>query len=349
MLSPILYILYTVKLLWALSETKTGLDINKNTKIPAIMFVDDLSTMVKNLDEALKQYTAVQNYALTHRCVINTNKSAIATKGNQNKLIQDINNAGLDMKTTTTYVHLGTKHKLDHKRTHMKPSPNVLHRLSKARAILSEMTARGLGNTNLRHEAMLNIFEVQITKSVIYGTANVDLTTADKGALDNILADAIRSAMQWKEKGKEDNTWVILESNLIPLTVATQMDEVVTWIRAAQQKMNPIIQTIFKQDMQLLTSVITTCNSWGTTIERLKRSRKGEMYKNMRTAYIRNVKMKPTKHEHNMKCTKWELGIHLKGTAITRTVIHQKQAGALMRLHSILRHGHPTEYQQCAF
>ena len=190
-LSPILYILYTVKLLWALSETNTGLDINNNTKIPAIMFVDDLSTMVINLDEALKQYTAVQNYALTHRCVINTNKSAIATTGKQNKLIQDINNAGLDMKTTTTYVHLGTKHKLDHKRTHMKPSPNVLHRLSKARAILCEMTARGLGNTNLRHEAMLNIFEVQITKSAIYGIANVDLTTADKGALDNILADAI--------------------------------------------------------------------------------------------------------------------------------------------------------------
>ena len=69
----------------------------------------------------------------------------------------------------------------------------------------------------------------------------------------------------------------------------------------------------------------------------------------MRSAYTLSVRMKPTTHENEMQCTKKEMGIHLMGTAVTRTAIHQKQAGALMRLRSILRHGHPTEYQDCAF
>ena len=50
-----------------------------------------------------------------------------------------------------------------------------------------------------------------------------------------------------------------------------------------------------------------------------------------------------------MQSTKKEMGINLMGTAVTRTAIHQKQAGALVRLRSILRHGHPTEYHECAF
>ena len=69
----------------------------------------------------------------------------------------------------------------------------------------------------------------------------------------------------------------------------------------------------------------------------------------MRAAYTLNVRMKPTTHENEMQCTKKEMGIHLMGTAVTRTAIQQNQAGALMRLRSILRHGHPTEFQECAF
>jgi hypothetical protein len=348
-LSPVLYILYTIKLLWALEATNTGLDIDHKTKLPAIMFVDDLSTMAKNLDEAIKQYTAVQKFALTHRCVINTKKSSIATTGDTNNLCKALKDAGMSIKPTTKFVHLGAKHKVDHVRTHLHPSPNVLHRLSKARAMLHEMIARGLGNPNLRHEAMFEIFDTQITKSTTYSIASVDLTSADKGALDNVLADAVRAALQWANKDRENNEWVLLESNLLPPSVVAQMDEVATWIRASQQKINPIVQTILKNDVKLHAHVIQTCGSWGTSLERLKHSRKGELYKNMQTAYKRNIMMKPSTNEVNMRCTKRELGIHLKGTAVTRTAIHQEQAGALMRLRSILRHGHPTEHQSCAY
>ena len=62
-----------------------------------------------------------------------------------------------------------------------------------------------------RFKIMFKIFETQIIKTVVYSIASVDLTAADKGALDNILVDAVRTALQWTEKWKEDNTWVILE------------------------------------------------------------------------------------------------------------------------------------------
>lgn len=136
---------------------------------------------------------------------------------------------------------------------------------------------------------------------------------------------------------------------LLPPTAVAQMDELAIWIRASQNKINPLVCSVLKHDAQLQMSVIETCNEWGTTLERLKQSKKGELYKNMRAAYALNVRMKPTKDENKMQCTKREMGIHLKGTAVTRTTIHQKQAGTLMRLRSILRHGHTTEHKTCAF
>ena len=70
--------------------------------------------------------------------------------------------------------------------------------------------------------------------------------------------------MQWNTKDKEDNNWVILESNLLPPTAVAQMDELVTWIRASQKKINPLVYSVLKHDTQLQMSVIETCNEWGT-------------------------------------------------------------------------------------
>ena len=102
-LSPVLYILYTVKLLWALQATSTGLqvepEVENKPNLPAIMFVDDLSSsMAKTFNEALEQYITVQEFALTHRCVINTNESSAATTGCLQTLTKNMDEAGMTLK-----------------------------------------------------------------------------------------------------------------------------------------------------------------------------------------------------------------------------------------------------------
>jgi hypothetical protein len=175
------------------------------------------------------------------------------------------------------------------------------------------------------------------------------LKAADKGILDNVVADAVRAAMQWPDCEKEKNSWVIIESGLLPPTAMEQIDEIVAWIRADQDKTNPLVRAILKSDLKLHTHVINTCNAWGMSLGQLKQSKKNELYKNMRTAYTHNVRMKPEQYETTLPCSKTDLGIHLEGTAITRTAIHQSKAGALMRLRSILRYGNPIEKDKCAY
>lgn len=155
--------------------------------------------------------------------------------------------------------------------------------------------------------------------------------------------------MQWPDCGKEKNTWVIIESNLLPPTAMAQIDEIAAWVRTDQDNVNPIVKAIIKNDLKLHAHVLNTCNEWGMTLGQLKLSKKNELYKNMRTAYTKNVCMKHERYESTMQCSKIDMGIHLEGTAITRTAIHQSKAGALMRLRSILRHGNPMENNKCAF
>ena len=103
----------------------------KGSKIPSIMFVDDLSTFANNFEDTLQQYEAVQNFALSHRCVINTSKSKIATTEKAQELRAAMEEAGLPMDITESYISLGAKYKLDHIRNHKKAVPATMHRLSK--------------------------------------------------------------------------------------------------------------------------------------------------------------------------------------------------------------------------
>ena len=125
-LSPVLYILYTVKLIRPLQNTGTGIQITDQLKLPCLMFVDDLATLALLLEHTVAQFIAVQSYALTHRCIINTSKSSVATTEDQKELETALTEMGMLIKTTDTYVHLGAKHKLSHIRTHLHPSPAVL-------------------------------------------------------------------------------------------------------------------------------------------------------------------------------------------------------------------------------
>ena len=64
-LSPILYILYTAKLIMMIESTNTGITTTSGTKIPCTMFVDDLATLAHTVASILKQYGSIQTYALT--------------------------------------------------------------------------------------------------------------------------------------------------------------------------------------------------------------------------------------------------------------------------------------------
>jgi hypothetical protein len=145
-LSPVLYILYTIKLIKQIQTTNTGINAARDLKIPCLMFVDDLATLALTLKETLSQYMAIQAFALTHRCIINTKKSGAATSGDLEELSDGLAKAGLMLRTTASYEHLGAKHEPGRNRSHIHASPAVMHRLSKARAMLAEMRARGLGN-----------------------------------------------------------------------------------------------------------------------------------------------------------------------------------------------------------
>jgi len=213
--------------------------------------------------------------------------------------------------------------------------------------MLAEMTARGLGQIDLHQRATLRIIDKRITTSSTFGISGLEITSADRMALNKILADGIRLACQWDKKGTENNDWIILESNLLPPIVAAQMNDVAAWIRAAKGKLNPLIQGLFENDDKLHAHVIKTCSSWHLTIPTLMVVKDKELYKTMRDAYKEHISMKSVPKELEMPCSKHELGIHLQSTALERAGVHQKFSTTLMELRSILRHSHGVESRTC--
>ena len=348
-LSPVLYILYTVKLIRALKNTNTGFDNEQREKIPCLMFVDDLSTFTKNMREVVEQLKAINKYALSHKGVINMQKSAISTSGNSETLSETIKGTGTKLKVAEEYIHLGAKYKLNHERTQMSISPDVTHRMSKGRAMLSEMKVRGLGQTELHQKATLRIIDKRVITSSTYGISSLETTRIDRMALNKILADGIRLACQWDREEKENNDWIILESNILPPTAVTQMNDVAAWIRAAKGKINPVIRTLFEDDDQLHAHIIKTCSAWHLTIPTLMAVKDKELYKTMRKVYMKHIRMKEEPKELEMPCSKYELGIHLQITALERAGVHQNYSTTLMELRSILRHSHRVESKVCDY
>jgi hypothetical protein len=175
------------------------------------------------------------------------------------------------------------------------------------------------------------------------------MTALDELALNKILADGIRLACQWDMEEKEDTEWVIMESNLTPPAILTQMNDVAAWIRAAKGEINPLITTLFEEDDKLHAHIITTCNKWKLQIPQLMVVKDDELHKTMGEAYRATMINHDSKNELEMPCSKTELGIHLKGTALDRTGVHQVHAGPLLRLRSILRHAHRVESDVCPY
>ena len=348
-LSPVLYILYTIKLIRALEKTNTGLQRPEGGKIPCLMFVDDLATFTKNMNEVIKQLNAINKYAVSHKGVVNMFKSAVSTTGDKNTLTEAMNASGVSLKVVEDYVHLGAKYKLNIKRTHLSMSPDVGHRLSKGRAMLSEMTARGLGQTELKQKATLHIIDKRVVSTVTYGISSLETTATDKMVLNKLLADGVRLACQWDSGETEHTDWIILESNLIPPTVVTQMNDVTAWIRAAKGKMNPVIKQLFENDDKLQAHIIKTCSGWHLTIPMLMTVKDKELYKTMRNAYTRHIRMRDMPNELELPCSKHELGIHLHGTALVRTGVQQEYSGTLLELRSILRHSSRIESNVCVY
>ena len=290
-LSPVLYILYTVKLIKALERTNTGISQTTGGKIPCLMFVDDLDTLPKNMDEVITQLKAIQAYALSHKGVINMQKSSLSTSGDMNLLIEAVHASNMTLEVVAEYVHLGAKYKPNHTHTQMGASPDVVHRLSKGRAMMSEMTARGMGRTELSHQPILSIIQKRVVTTVTYGISSLSTTKTDRMLLNKILADGVRLALQWDIEGRETTDWVILESNLLPPTVITQMNTVAAWIRAVGGKINPIIRKLFEQDDVLHAHIITTCNNWHLTILELNAVKDKDLYKTLREAYVEHTRM----------------------------------------------------------
>jgi hypothetical protein len=178
---------------------------------------------------------------------------------------------------------------------------------------------------------------------------SMETTMTDRRALNKILADGVRLAFQWDKDEQEKSSWIILESGLLPPTVVTQINEVAAWIRAAKGKMNPLIKSLFENDDKLHANIIRICNLWHLTIPSLMGVKDKELYKTMRVAYTRHVRMNDAPNEMELPCSKQSLGIHLAGTALSRTGLRQRYSGALMNLRSILRHAHPVETGECVY
>jgi hypothetical protein len=348
-LSPVLYILYTVELIKALERTNTGLKQAQGGKVPCLMFVDDLATLALMKSEVIAQLKAVQVYALSHNGVINMQKSSISTSGDKDTLTKDMQKTNITLDVVDVYVHLGAKYKLSHTHNQLRPSPDVMHRLSKGRAMLAEMTSRGLGQTEVNHQAVLTIINKRVVTTVTYGVSSLETTKTDRVSLDRILADGVRLTLQWDKEEEEETDWIILESNLLPPTVITQMNDVAAWVRAENGTINPLIGNLFKNDDKLHAHIIRTCNKWHLTIPMLITVKDKELYKTMKEAYKEHTRMSDATNELELPCSKHDLGIHLSGTALTRTGIHQRYAGTLMHLRSILRHAHRAEASTCVF
>ena len=348
-LSPILYILYTAKLIMALQISDTGLNRVQGGKIPCLMFVDDLSTFTKNMNEVLIQLKTITEYALSHKGVINMQKSAISTSGTSESLTESMKDTGIKLKVVEEYVHLGAKYNLTHQRSHFGISPDVKHRLAKGRAMLSEMKARGLGQSDLHPKATLHIIDKRVISCVTYGISSLESTATDRMALNRILADGVRLAYRW-DKGEEVNiTWIILESNIIPPSVLIQMNEVAAWVRASKGKLNPLIQNLFNTDDKLHAHIIRTVVLWRLTVPILCTVKDKDLFRTMRQSYKTYVSMDDDPNELVMPCNKQALGIHLQNTALERTGVPQSFCTTLMELRCILRYSHRVESKVCSF
>ena len=346
-LSPVLYILYTIKLIKQLQATNTGMNATPDLKIPCLMFVDDLATLALTLKETLSQYLAIQAFALTHRCIINTKKSGAATSGDLESLSDGLTKAGLILRTTASYEHLGAKHEPGRKRSHIYTSPAVMHRLSKARAMLAEMRARGLGTKKLHHQTTLPIIQKRIFSTASYGLSSIDMTAADKCALQKITADSIRLSLQWKDEGKEKDEWVILEANIPSPVAIALVTEVATWVRAKKGRLNPLTAKVLAEDDELHAHVIRACRKWNKPLPTIMCLPNDRLHKELMQAEMRAQRMSPGTNDKTTKHSKSDLGMHLNSTAMDRLGLEQTWVGPLMKFRSILRHGHIIERTQC--
>jgi hypothetical protein len=348
-LSPILYILYTAKLIMMIEATNTGITTTSGTKIPCIMFVDDLATLAHTVASILKQYGAIQTYALTHTGVINLQISTVATSRSTETLKQRIFDTGIGLSVNETYVHLGARYKLSHTRSHLHLSPDARHRLSIARGMLAEMQARGLGQHELSSNSTLPIISKRVMTTATYSLSGTDMTATDRNALDNLLADATRLSLQWEDKGLEKPNWVILESDIVPPSETVSMNEVAAWVRATKKKVNPMIAELLTTDPKLITHLHKKCAEWGIKPSDLLAAKNKSLFATMRSAYHQSTRMKEETDELSRPCSKKDLGMHLVGTAVNRTQVATRWAGTLMRVRSILRHAHPVEAHKCPY
>ena len=346
-LSPVLYILYTIKLIKKLQATNTGIKAAPDLKIPCLMFVDDLATLALTLKETLSQYLAIQAFALTHRCIINTKKSGASTSGDLASLSNGLAKAGLHLRTTAAYVHLGAMHEPGKKRNHIHASPAVMHRLSKARAMLAEMRARGLGNKKLHHHTTLPIIKKRILSTASFGLSSLDMTAADICALQKISADAIRLALQWTDDGLEKDEWVILEANIPSPIATTLVTDIATWVRAKKGRLNPLTAKVLAEDDELHAHVIRTCRKWNTPLTTLFSLPNDKLHKALMRQQMGAPRMSPGPNEETKQCSKQDLGLHLGSTAMDRLGLEQTWVAPLMKFRSILRHGHRLERTQC--
>ena len=346
-LSPVLYILYTIKLIKQIQSTNTGINAARDLKIPCLMFVDDLATLALTLKETLSQYMAIQAFALTHRCIINTKKSGAATSGDLEELSNGLARAGLMLRTTASYEHLGAKHEPGRKRSHIHASPAVMHRLSKARAMLAEMRARGLGNKKLQHQTTLPIIKKRIFSTASFGLSSLDMTAADICALRKITADSIRLALQWTDEGQEKDEWIILEANIPSPIAITLVTDVATWVRAKKGRLNPLTAKVLAEDDELHAHVIRTCRKWNLTLPTILSLPNDRLHKELMKEEMRAQRMSPGPNEKTKQHSKFDLGLHLGSTAMDRLGLEQTWVGPLMKFRSILRHGHTIERMQC--
>ena len=103
------------------------------------MFVDDLSTFTINMHEVVAQIKAIHDYALSHKCIVNMEKSSISGTCDTQDIANHMDKTGMTLKVVKEYIHLGAKYTLHMKKSHTYVSQGVKHRLSKGRAMISEM------------------------------------------------------------------------------------------------------------------------------------------------------------------------------------------------------------------
>jgi len=348
-ISPLLYIIDYANVLTALQNTNTGIPIDSQTeeKVPAIMFVDDLTMFALTPQNMIEQIAIARAAIRYNGGIINDKKSSITSNQLKETIEKIIKQAGLTMKVTTSYISLGVKYNLQHKHHQMRQTEPVKYRPQKARAVLKTMINKGLRNNNMCPKKTMEIIKTTLLTAVEYGLDYASLTHADKLALGALAADAARAAYNIDMKKEWPDEWILLETNTTHPADGVAIKAMRLLTKAGKGDINPIVSRALGASKKFMASMENIYEKWNLQMNILKATPYIQLTKLLKR-HNKNYMTMNYKPKHQV-VNITSMGVGRPQTAYEKLKTDRTQAQALLTTRKILHLGHKAQNRPCPY